>query len=83
MKNNRNKEQSEAIYMDYANVTADQFPKTEGDSSVKYQIFPVLLHYILGELEKDGLDHIISWHPQGRSFIVHDRRLLEKSVLPM
>jgi len=69
--------------MDYANVTADQCYETEGHSRSVNQLFPVLLHYVLGELEKDGLDHVISWQTQGRSFIIHDRRLLERSILPL
>ena len=28
--------------------------------------FPVKLHYVLGEAQKDGLDHIVSWQPHGR-----------------
>ena len=33
--------------------------------------FPVKLHYMLSELEQDGLDHIVSWQPHGRCFVVH------------
>ena len=44
--------------------------------------FPARLHYILGELEKDGLDHIVSWLPHGKGFKVHDPQLLETEILP-
>lgn len=30
------------------------------------QSFPVRLHYMLSEMEKDGLSHIVSWQPHGR-----------------
>ena len=35
--------------------------------------FPVKLHYMLSELESDGQDHIVSWAPHGRCFVVHDQ----------
>ena len=33
--------------------------------------FPVKLHYMLSELEVDGMSHIVSWQPHGRCFLVH------------
>lgn len=33
--------------------------------------FPVKLHYMLSELEDDGLEHIASWQPHGRCILVH------------
>jgi len=30
------------------------------------QTFPFQLHYMLSELERDGLGHIVSWQPHGR-----------------
>ena len=33
--------------------------------------FPEKLHLMLSSVEEDGLDHIVSWHPHGRSFAVH------------
>lgn len=39
--------------------------------------FPVKLHYMLEDVEKDGLDLIIAWQPHGRCFIVHDPKRLE------
>jgi len=46
-------------------------------------LFPSRLHYVLNELEKDALDDVMSWHPCGSSFIVHNRERLEKEVLPL
>jgi len=74
----------ENVYVDYANIEDAQL---RNSTSHKYitinQKFPVILHYVLSELEKDGLDHIISWQPHGRSFIVHDPKALEMNVLPL
>lgn len=33
--------------------------------------FPEKLHIMLDTVEQEGLDHIVSWHPHGRSFAVH------------
>jgi hypothetical protein len=45
--------------------------------------FPVKLHYMLSELERDGLGHIVSWQIHGRSFIVHDLDKFVAYVLPL
>jgi HSF-type DNA-binding len=43
--------------------------------------FPDQLHYILSEIENDGLSHVVSWQPHGRCFKVHDQKLLVEKVL--
>jgi hypothetical protein len=43
--------------------------------------FPVQLHFVLSEMAMDGLEHIASWQPHGRSFKVHDRKAFVNSVL--
>lgn len=45
--------------------------------------FPVKLHYMLSELEKDGLHEIISWQPHGRCFVVHKQKELVDKILPL
>lgn len=54
------------------------------DSNTSQQSsFPIRLHYILsGELERDNMNHIASWQPHGRCFLVHDRAEFVKHVLP-
>jgi hypothetical protein len=47
------------------------------------QNFPVKLHYMLNELEKDGMDDIVSWQPHGRCFLVHKQREFVEQVLPL
>ena len=33
--------------------------------------------------ERDkGYDHIISWRPHGRAFVIHDRKALTSVVMP-
>ena len=44
--------------------------------------FPILLHYILGELEKEGKSHVMGWMAHGRAFIVRDQKRLEEEILP-
>jgi hypothetical protein len=45
--------------------------------------FPVKLHYMLRELERDGLDHVISWQPHGRCFVVHKQKEFVDKILPL
>jgi hypothetical protein len=52
-------------------------------SSRKDSNFPDKLHDMLGEMEKDGLQHVASWQPNGRCFVVHDEKLFVENVLPL
>jgi hypothetical protein len=45
--------------------------------------FPVMLHYMLDELVKDGFDDIVSWQPHGRCFLVHKQQLFVEQVLSL
>jgi hypothetical protein len=45
--------------------------------------FPVKLQYMLNELEKDGMDGIVSWQPHGRCFLVHKQQQFVEKVLPL
>jgi hypothetical protein len=69
------------VYPDYAHV------KEQGveapSSSKKDSKFPEKLHYVLSEMEKDGLQHIASWQPHGRCFVVHDQELFTEKILPL
>ena len=47
------------------------------------QNFPVKLHYMLNELEKDGMGDIVSWQPHGRCFLVHKQQQFVDNVLPL
>jgi hypothetical protein len=43
--------------------------------------FPGQLHHVLSEMAADGLDHIASWQPHGRSFKVHDQNAFVQNIL--
>ena len=45
--------------------------------------FPVKLHYMLSDMEADGLDHIVSWQPHGRSFTVNNPKEFVEKILPL
>jgi hypothetical protein len=48
----------------------------------KEQAFPVKLHCMLEEVEKEGLASIVSWQPHGRSFVVHQPKEFVDTILP-
>jgi hypothetical protein len=76
-------------YHDYANevekvVAEDQRYMDEPvQSNQGEENFPVKLHYMLTELEIDGMDDIVSWQPHGRGFLVHKHQLFVEKVLPL
>lgn len=45
-------------------------------------LFPIKLHEVLDEVERDGLDGIISWAPHGRCFVIHEPKEFVEQVLP-
>lgn len=73
-------------YHDHANdpdgdyIAMHEIMRKSGGSFVD-QPFPVRLHYMLNEIEKDGLGHIVSWQPHGRCFVVHDQKAFTGQVL--
>lgn len=44
--------------------------------------FPIKLHNMLRGTAMDGLDHIVSWQPHGRCFIVHQPQKFVTEVMP-
>jgi len=49
----------------------------------KAATFPMILHFMLSELEKDNLGHLMSWQPNGHSFIVRNPNQVEKTIIPL
>ena len=45
--------------------------------------FPLVLHNMLEGIEDEGLSHIVSWSPHGRSFSVHDSQAFINKVMPL
>jgi hypothetical protein len=44
--------------------------------------FPEKLHLMLGAVEEEGLEHIVSWLPHGRSFMVHKPKEFVAEIMP-
>jgi HSF-type DNA-binding len=45
-------------------------------------LFPIKLHKALGEVQEQGLDHIISWVSHGRCFKIHNTDAFVELVMP-
>lgn len=74
------------MYHDFAeekNHEAEAFFGSVLPSRQLEQSFPMKLHFMLTDLEKDGLDHIASWQVHGRCFVVRNQPQFVKSVLPL
>jgi hypothetical protein len=78
----------EHSYSDYARVDASIYDGSSDEvpalvpSKTLDQAFPAKLHYILNEVEKDGLSSIVSWQIHGRCFVVRDHARFVKEILP-
>lgn len=83
---NRTNSRVEHEYIDYAVEAAllesQQRAYDPGEAPSSNDPFPIYLHYILHQTEKAGLSHIVSWCPHGRAFVVHNRELFVRTVLP-
>lgn len=44
--------------------------------------FPVKLYAMLEGTQKEGLEHIVSWQPHGRCFMVHEPTEFVADILP-
>jgi hypothetical protein len=69
-------------YRDYANE-AEKALESSGELNHGEDNFPVKLHYMIRELETDGMDDIVSWQPHGRCFLVHKQLAFVEKVLPL
>jgi len=45
--------------------------------------FPVKLHYVLNDIEKDGFAEVVSWQPHGMAFVVHKQNIFVEQFLPL
>eukprot|EP00934_Nitzschia_sp_Nitz4_P004829 Nitzschia sp. Nitz4//scaffold210_size37948//2222//3141//NITZ4_007684-RA/size37948-augustus-gene-0.21-mRNA-1//-1//CDS//3329541912//4819//frame0 len=43
--------------------------------------FPVKLHKMLDDIEREGLHHIISWNPDGKTFTVHKTKVFAEQIM--
>jgi hypothetical protein len=44
--------------------------------------FPERLHEMLAQMDEEGLEHIVSWQPHGRCFIVRKKKEFIEEVMP-
>jgi hypothetical protein len=44
--------------------------------------FPKRLHEMLSTVAEEGLDHIVSWQPHGRCFLVHNKKRFVEEIMP-
>jgi hypothetical protein len=44
--------------------------------------FPVKLYSMLKGVEQEGLEHIVSWQPHGRCFMVHQPKEFVEDIMP-
>lgn len=55
----------------------------ESKNIVAREYFPVKLHFVLEEVEKEGLSSVISWQPHGRCFLVREQERFVQEMLPL
>jgi hypothetical protein len=70
-----------AMYRDYAELPTATSASGSAVDTKNNGSFPPKLHYVLKEMENDGLSHIASWAPHGRCFMIHKPDLFVEQVL--
>ena len=78
----RKVEKVEHNYLDHAHIVEENLSGASKPANASDRHFPVKMHYMLAELEQDGLDHIVSWQPHGRAFVVHNQAEFVRTILP-
>jgi hypothetical protein len=81
----------ESTYRDFSQVSEtgeiDGAPsscvksKPQTPTQLAEDSFPMKLHYVLEELEKDGLSDVAGWAPNGRCFTVYRQDDFVENVL--
>ena len=69
-------------YRDFSKV-ADEEVRIKFSSMVgrSQESFPIKLHKIIDQIERDGLSSILSWCAHGRAFKIHNNTLFVKDVM--
>ena len=44
--------------------------------------FPEKLHQLLETMEEESTEHIVSWQPHGRCFVIHDKTAFVDEIMP-
>ena len=66
----------------YCVIVVQQPPHSFVSEMVGNPVFPVKLHRMLSEAHAKGFDDIVSWNPDGKAFIVHDKARFESEIMP-
>lgn len=71
-------------YTDFSHVpdSVSSFCADDAGRKSMEQFFPVKLHMMLSELEKDGKADVVGWSPHGRAFHVHKQEKFVTEVIP-
>ena len=56
-----------------------QKPRRRGGVTIS---FPLKLHAVLDQVDRDGLSSIVSWQPHGRCFVIHKPKEFVDHVMP-
>lgn len=73
----------EAEVASLASPSNSGFLPVSGEAADHRSNFPEKLYFMLEDVANDGLDHIVSWQPHGRCFLVHEQERFVKDMLPM
>ncbi len=69
--------------LDFDELTSDtltlESPKKKGGVAVP---FPLKLHELLEKVDEEGLQHIVSWQPHGRAFVVREPKTFVADLMP-
>jgi HSF-type DNA-binding len=69
-------------YHDHAQEEDQSSSITSSRIGCSNTLFPMKLHQIFDDIEKDGLTHIASWAPHGRCFFILRPKEFVDKVLP-
>jgi hypothetical protein len=82
--------EGKSSYRDYFEVSAHAVEgeldmpkgKRKGPRGGVVLPFPVKLYNMLEGIQEEGLEHIVSWQPHGRCFMVHETAKFVADILP-
>ena len=82
--------ESDACYKDYFGIPFNNIKKEieipkgkrKGPRGGVVVPFPVKLYNMLEGTKKEGLEHVVSWQPHGRCFMVHEPTEFVEDILP-
>lgn len=68
-------------YHDHSNAVYDGSPEPIARGGVTTP-FPIKLHQMLDDIERDGYGDVVSWQPHGRCFVVHKPKTFVNHIMP-